>query len=120
LARQDEPLHVDLLFVAEPVSSLEVLRFRTQADVAAFQNQSAQYLLDDAAQPLQAAGMSVGTHFREGDIASQIVETAEELGADAIVMPPPHPLWLDFLTRGTVRKVLRRARATPVVTVDSE
>src|SRR5690606_3411189 len=117
LARRGEPLHVDLLFVAEPVTGLEVLRFRTQADIAAIQNQSAQYLLEDAAQPLQAAGISVKGHFREGEVASGIVETAEELGVDAIVMPPPHPAWLDFLTRGIVRKVLRRARATPVLTV---
>ncbi len=120
LGRRHDPLHVDLLFVAERVTSLEVLRFRTHAEVAAFQAQSAQYLLEDAAQPLQAAGMSVTAHFREGEVASRIVETAEELGAHAIVMPPPHPLWLDFLTRGIVRKVLRRSRATPVLTVDGE
>jgi hypothetical protein len=42
------------------------------------------------------------------------------LGADAIVMPPPHPVWLNFLTRGIVRKVLRRARTTPIVHVDRE
>ncbi|MGH8665805.1 MAG: universal stress protein [Burkholderiales bacterium] len=120
LARRDPPVHVDLLFVAEPVTSLEVLRFRTQADIADFQNKSAQWLLEDAAQPLAAAGLSVKGHFREGDVASQIVETAEQLGADAIVMPPPHPLWLNFLTRGIVRKVLRRTGATPIVHVDRD
>ncbi|MPZ46273.1 MAG: hypothetical protein GEV05_23380 [Betaproteobacteria bacterium] len=120
LARRDPPVHVDLLFVAEPVTSLEVLRFRTQADIADFQNKSAQWLLEDAAQPLEAAGLSVKGHFREGDVACQIVETAEQLGADAIVMPPPHPLWLNFLTRGIVRKVLRRTGATPIVHVDRD
>lgn len=118
LARRDQPVHIDLLFVAEPVTSLEVLRFRTQADIAEFQSKSAQWLLEDAAQPLEAAGLSVRGHFREGDVASQIVDAAEQLGADAIVLPPPHPLWLNFLTRGIVRKVLRRARATPIIHVD--
>jgi nucleotide-binding universal stress UspA family protein len=120
LAQDNGSLHVDLLFVAEPVASLEVLRFRTQAEIAEFQNKSAHWLLEDAAQPLEAAGLSVKGHFREGDIAREIVETAEQLGADAIVMPPPHPLWLNFLTRGVVRKVLRRARATPIVHVDRD
>jgi nucleotide-binding universal stress UspA family protein len=118
LARRDHPVHVDLLFVAERVTSLEVLRFRTQADIADFQSKSAQWLLEDAAQPLENAGLSVEGHFREGDVASQIVEAAEQLGADAIILPPPRPLWLNFLTRGIVRKVLRRARATPIVHVD--
>ena len=118
LARRGAPLHVDLLFVAEPPMRLEVVRFRTQAEQAALQAKMAQWLLEDAARPLQEAGLSVSSHFREGDVADEIVETAERLGADAIVMPPPHPVWLDFLTRGIVRKVLRRARATPVVHVD--
>ena len=118
LSRRSEPLHVDLLFVAEPVTSLEVLRFRTQADIAEFQNRLAQWLLEDAAQPLQAAGVSVERHFREGEVAREIVDTAEQLGADAIVMPSPHPFWFNFLTRGIARKVQQRARATPVIAVD--
>jgi nucleotide-binding universal stress UspA family protein len=118
LAQRDQPLHVDLLFVAEPVNRLEVLRFRTQAEIADFQNKSAQWLLDDAAQPLRSAGISVRSHFREGDVPNEIVQAAEQLGAHAIVMPPPHPLWVNFLTRGIVRKVLRRSRATPIVHVD--
>jgi nucleotide-binding universal stress UspA family protein len=120
LAHRGRPLHVDLLFVAEPVTRLEILRFRTQAEMAQWQARMAQWLLEDAANPLQEAGLSVDSHFREGDIAEEIVETAERLGADAIVMPPPHSVWLNFLTRGIVRKVLRRARTTPVVHVDRE
>lgn len=120
LANRDKPLHVDLLFVAEPPVRLEAVRFRTEAEMAALQAKMAQWLLEDAAKPLQEAGLSVGIHFREGDVADEIVETAEQLGADAIVMPPPHPVWLDFLTRGIVRKVLRRARATRVLHVDRE
>jgi hypothetical protein len=119
-ALRGEPLHVDLLFVAEPVTSLEVLRFRTQADIAEFQHKTAHWLLEDAARPLQAAGVSVQGHFREGDVAGQIVEAAEQLGVDAIVLPPPHPRWLNFLTRGIVRKVLRLARATAILHVDQD
>ena len=118
LAHRAGPLHVDLLFVAEPVTSLEVLRFRTQADIAEFQEQTARWVLEDAAKPLQAAGLSVTSHFREGNVVDEIVETAERLGADAIVMPPPHPLWINFLTRGIVRKVLRRGGIIPVMHVD--
>ncbi len=118
LARREQPLQVELLFVAEPVTSLEVLRFRTQADIAEFQAQCAQWLLEDAAQPLQAAGLAVRRHFREGRVASQIVEAAEQLGCEAIVMPSPHPAWLNFLTRGIAREVMRRARASAFLAVD--
>ncbi len=120
LARREQPLQIELLFVAEPVTSLEVLRFRTHADIAAFQAQCAQWLLDDAAQPLEAAGLEVKRHFREGGIADQIVEAAEQLGCEAIVMPSPHPLWLNFLTRGIARQVMRRARASRFIGVDRE
>jgi nucleotide-binding universal stress UspA family protein len=120
LAHRGRPLHVDLLFVAEPPMRLEVVRFRTQAEQAGLQAKMAQWLLDDAAKPLREAGLSVSSHFREGDVADEIVETAERLGADAIVMPPPHSVWLNFLTGGIARKVLRRARTTPVVHVDRE
>ena len=49
LAHRGTPVHVDLLFVAEPAARLEVLRFRTQAEMAEWQAKMAQWLLEDAA-----------------------------------------------------------------------
>jgi len=116
--RTGAPIAVDLLCVAEPVKSLEVLRFRTHADIAKFQAERAQWLLEDAAKPLQQAGIPVRSHFREGDIAFEILDSAEQLGCTGIVLPAPHPRWLTLLTRDIVREVLGRAKVIGVVTVD--
>jgi nucleotide-binding universal stress UspA family protein len=110
-------LEVDLLFVAEPITDWRVLRFRTQAEIAKFQHQRGQWLLEDAARPLQQAGIPVRTHYREGDIAFEILDAAEQLACDRIVLPQPNPRWLSLIDRDIVRDVLKRTATVPVVTV---
>lgn len=73
--RSGRAMEVHLLFIAEPVTDWQVLRFRTQAEIAVFHANRAKWLLEDAAQPLRAAGIAVQTHFREGDIAFEILDT---------------------------------------------
>jgi hypothetical protein len=119
-ARAGVALEIDLLFVAEPVTSWQVLRFRTQAEVAAFQRQYAQWLLADAAETLKPHAIPVHTHYREGDIVFEIVDCAEQLGCARIVMPRPYPRWLKLLGRDIVRAVIASARAIEVVTVDEQ
>jgi len=111
-------VEVDLLFVAEPVTAWQVLRFRTQREIAEFQSTIAQWLLEDAAGPLQAAGIPVRCHFREGYVPGQILETAEQLGCEQIVLPSPTPRLLSLLSRDTVRAVQRAANGVPVITVN--
>lgn len=120
LARRPGETHIDLLCVGRSISCHQTLRFRTQAELAELQSQSAKWLLQHAGKPLQDAGFSVSCHFREGDIVDEIVESSEQLGSDAIVLPAPRPLCVDVLTRGIVRQVLRRPRATAVLMVDRE
>ncbi|MBK9606300.1 MAG: universal stress protein [Betaproteobacteria bacterium] len=64
---------VTLLFVAEPVTSWQVLRFRTQEEIRRFQSERANFLLADAAQALEQAGVPVQMQYREGDIAFHIL-----------------------------------------------
>ena len=112
------PLEVHLLFVAEPITAWQVLRFRTQAEIATFQRQYGQWQFEDAMMPLRQAGIVTRTHYREGSIAFEILDCAEALGCDRIVLPQPHPRWMRFLNGDVVREVLKGSNAIPVVTVD--
>ena len=116
--RAGRAIEAHLLFVAEPITSWQVLRFRMQSEIAQFQAQRAQWLLEDAAAPLQQAGVPVNGHFREGDIAFAILDAAEQLGCSRIILPPPRPRWLSLLARDIVRQVLQRANGHDVVTVN--
>ena len=120
LHRRNMPLRVALLFVAEPVTRLEVLRFRTHDEIARFQAESSHYILDDAEQPLVHAGIPCEKIYREGEIVFQILDAAEQLGCDEIVMPLPHARIARLLCRDVVREVIRQTRGILVITVDAE
>lgn len=109
---------VSLLFVAEPVTSWQVLRFLNQQEVRRFQAERGNYLLEDAAQALEQAGIPVQMNYREGDIVFQILDIAEQLQCDAIVLPMPYPRWARPFAPDIVREVVRRQRAVPVITVN--
>lgn len=112
------PVDVTLLFVAEPASGTQLLRFRTQEQVRRFHAMRANFLLEDAAQALKEAGIEAQVQFREGEAAFQILDVAEQLDCDEIVLPRPHSVWAGLFCPDAVREVLRRRRGVPVVTVD--
>ncbi|MCL4723826.1 MAG: universal stress protein [Rhodocyclaceae bacterium] len=111
---------VFLLFVSEPVTSWEVLRFRTQEEVRHFQSEHGQYLLEDAAQPLAEAGIPVHMNYREGSIVFQILDIAEQLDCDEIVLPVPRARWSSLFSTDVVREVVRLKRGIPVCTVNAD
>jgi hypothetical protein len=113
-----EPVDATLLVVGEPVTDWQVLRFRTHEEVARFQAERARYLMEEAAQPLVRSGIPCRTLFREGDLAFEILDAAEQFDCTEIVLPAPPPRLLALLSRDTVREVLRRKRGVPVVLVD--
>lgn len=108
---------VSLLTVAEPITSWQVLRFYTQERVRQFQAERGKYLLEDAAQSLQKAGIPVQMNFREGDIVFEILDVAEQLECNEIVLPIPYPRWARLFSLDIVREVVRRQRTVPVTTV---
>lgn len=120
LQRSGKPVQVALLFVSEPVTAPEVLRFRTQVEIARFQAECGAHILHDAAQPLVAAGVPCQEIYREGDIVAQIGDVAEQLDCDEIVLPLPHARIAKLLSRDVVREVIKRAKSVPVVTTDEE
>jgi len=118
--RAGQAVDATLLFVGEPVTSWQVLRFRTHDEIARFQSQRAGYFLEEAAQPLVRSGIPCRTLFREGEVAFEILDAAEQLDCSEIVLPAPPPRLLTLLAHDTVREVLRRRRGIPVVTVDED
>jgi nucleotide-binding universal stress UspA family protein len=113
------PLEVSLLHVAEPLRRpWDILRFRTEQQVAALRAEHAQYLLQDAATPLKRNDIAHYLYFREGEIIFEILDAAEQLGCDQIVMPIPPQGWQRILSGGIAAHVLRQQRTVPVVTVN--
>lgn len=111
---------VSFLFVAEPVTGWQVLRFLRQEEVRRFQAERANYLLQDAAQPLEQAGIPVQVNYREGNIVFEILDVAEQLECDEIVLPIPCPRWARPFSLDIVREVVRGQRTVPVTTVNSD
>jgi len=118
--RQSAPgVVISLLHVAEPVKAWQVLRFWTEQEARHFQTERANHLLEDAAEPLRRAGITVDTNYREGDIVFEILDVAEQLGCDEIVLPTPHSRLAGLFSTDVVREIFRRKRSVPVTTVDS-
>jgi len=118
--RPEVQTELHLLFVAEPITRWEVLRFRTQAEIAEFQAQRAEWLLDDAVERLRQAGIKAVGHYRRGDPAFEIVDAAEQLGCDSIVLPRPLARWQSLFARDITREVLARAARVRVVTIGAD
>lgn len=113
------PLEVSLLNIAEPLlRPWGILRFRTEQEVASLRAEYAQHLLRDAATPLKRGNITYYLYFREGQIIFEILDAAEQLGCDQIVMPAPPQGWHSIFSRRIVKGVLRKQRTVPVITVD--
>jgi nucleotide-binding universal stress UspA family protein len=113
------PLEVSLLHVAEPLlRPWDILRFRTEQQVASLRAEHAQYLLQDAATPLKRNDVAHYLYFREGEIIFEILDAAEQLGCNQIIMPALPQGWHRIFSGGIVARVLRKQRTVPVVTVN--
>lgn len=115
----DRPcIEVCLLNVGEPVDQWEVLRFRTQTEIARFQAERAEVFLEEASRPLVAAGVPHRACYRQGPIVFSILDAAEEMACDEIIMPAANDGLGRLFSRNIVRAVRSRARHATLVTVD--
>ncbi len=114
---QGRAVEVCCLNVGEPVTQWEVLRFRTQAEIARFQAERAQAFIEEACAPLSAGHIPCRGFFKWGGVVFSILDTAEELACDAIVMPPPVGGLLGLFSKEIVVAVIRKSRNIPVITV---
>lgn len=122
LRRQREGTQVEviLLNVGEPITQWEVLRFRTQQEIAQFQSESAQAFIDEATGPLATAGIPCRGFFRQGELVFSILDAAEEADCDEIVMPLPGKGFSSIFSRDIVATVKDRQRDVPVVAINRD
>jgi hypothetical protein len=118
--RQGKPVEVILLNIGEPVTQWQVLRFRTQQEVAEFQALRAQSFIADASTALAAENVPWRGLFKQGERVFSILDAAEELDCHEIVMPAPKQGLSTIFFDGVVAAVREEQRDIPVVVVNSE
>ena len=118
--REGTRLEVVLLNIGEPVTQWQVLRFRTQQEIAQFQSERAQAFIEQASQCLAMEDVPCHGVFRQGEAAFSILDVAEELDCDEIVMPEPKKCLLTVFSSGTLGAVLQQQRDVPIVVVNSD
>ena len=109
---------VMVLNVGEPVNEWQVMQFRTQQEIGQFQSRKAQSCIDEAIRPLAAGNVSCRGLFKQGEVVFSILDTAEELECDEIVLPRKKERWAGLFGRSIVQDVLRGQRSIPVVLVN--
>ena len=117
--REGKPIEVVLLNIGEPVTQWQVLRFRTQQEVAEFQALRAQSFIDDASAALVAENVPWRGLFRQGKRVFSILDAAEELECHQIVMPAPKKSVANIFCGGVVSGVRQEQRDVPLVVVNS-
>lgn len=118
--REGKQVEVILLNIGEPINQWQVLRFRTQREIAQFQSERAQAFIEEATKPLAAEDIPCRGFFKQGDVVFSILDTAEELNCDEIAMPVPKKGLSSFFSRDIVLAVKRQQRDVPVVAVNSD
>jgi len=77
----------------------------------------AEAVLPRAARELEAKGVEVGTHAREGDPADVIIQVAEELGGELIVVGSSALTELERFLLGSVSSKLSQHAPTSLMVV---
>jgi hypothetical protein len=113
-------IEVVLLNVGELITQWQVLRFRTQQEIAQFQSARAQAFIDEASQLLSVENIPYSAVFRQGDVVFSILDVAEELDCNEIALPQPKQRVANLFSRKTVTEVQQRQRGIPVVIVDCD
>ena len=114
------PVEAILLNVGEPVTQWQVLRFRTQQEIAEFQSARAQTFIDDASEQFQGVGIPWRGVYRQGEVVFSILDAAEELDCDEVVMPAQASGLCALFSRSKADAVRRQQRHVPVVLIDRQ
>lgn len=117
LQRGGRTVEVCLLNVGEEITQWEVLRLRTQAEIVRFQAERAQSFIDETSLPLLERNIYCRGFFRQGGVVDSILDVAEELGCNEIVMPRPHAGVFKLFSREIVGTAMRKMRDIPIVLV---
>jgi hypothetical protein len=122
LRRHHEGRELEVVFlnVGEPITQWEVLRFRTQVEISQFQSERAQAFIEEASAPLSAENVLCRGYFKQGNVAFLILDTAEELACDEIVLPQPRSGFWGLFSRDIVTSIVREHRDFQIVLVDQD
>lgn len=122
LRRHHEGRELEVIFlnVGEPITQWEVLRSRTQVEISQFQSERAQAFIEEASTPLNVENILCRGCFKQGNVVFSILDTAEELACDEIVLPRPQPGFWELFSRGIVASIARDHRDIPIVLVDQD
>ncbi|WP_301101920.1 universal stress protein [Propionivibrio sp.] len=118
--RKGSRLEVILLHVGETITQWQVLRFRTQREIAQFQAERAQAFIEEASQFLTANNIPSRGLFKQGELVFSILDTAEELACDEIILPESRTWMSSLFACDVVSTVLHQQRGIPVVLVNDE
>jgi nucleotide-binding universal stress UspA family protein len=112
VARQlvDEDGHITVLTVVEPLPGY--ISNYVSDDALESNKQEA---VESLEQLLLESGVSGTAMLREGSPASKILEVAETIGADAIILGSHRPDFTTFLIGSTAARVVRHADCTVIV-----
>lgn len=113
-------LEVILLNIGEPITQWQILRFRTQQEIEQFQSERAQAFIEEAARLLVADDIPYRGLFKQGELIFSILDAAEELECDEIVMPASDKGISSLFSCSIVHAVQQQQRDVPVVIVNSE
>jgi nucleotide-binding universal stress UspA family protein len=83
---QQPGVHLHLVNVQPPVDAWEVTSHLGASQIAQWQATASAAVLEPVATELRAAGVTVTTHGRVGDVATTLADCARDLHCDAIVM----------------------------------
>lgn len=95
--------------------------WRTHAGKLATHNQRSYRRLDifaEAMSMLDGTDIEIAAYLRSGPVVFSILDAAEELDCNEIIVPAPQTGLLRLLSRDIVTMLIAKQRAVPVVTVD--
>lgn len=112
-------VQVCLLHVEEPPGQWELLRHARLNGRAVRERIEA--ALAQVAEPLEQRAIPYAGYLRAGGIVFAILDAAEELDCQRIVVPAPQTAWWRrLLSRDVVATLRERQRSVPVVTVSTD
>lgn len=111
-----KPVEVCFLHVKAPPTHWDLLRAPLGNEVPA--QQAVKTLMARAAEPLMQKGIPCSAYLRFSGLVFAILDAAEELDCQEIVVPLPHRGWRKFFSRNVVETLRMRQRDIPVITVN--
>ena len=120
LQRAGQPVEAILLNVGEPVRNLYVLRFRTQQEIEDFSGVPRAVLHRRGEIRELATTARLPRRLQKRAKSSSILDTAEELDCDEVVMPAQAKGCADCSPAAKADAVRRQQRHVPVVLIDRQ